>query len=67
MPGDPHKDPAMGAGSEPMEKCGIPGCYRQKCDSITHTKQQFAWLGVTRDLSRKGLVAGHVSQVFLGL
>lgn len=43
-----------GQGGSP-EKCGIPGFYRLKCDSITHTKQQFAWLD--RDLSRKELVA----------
>lgn len=55
----PSQRPSHGGRGDPIEKCGIPGFHRLKCDSITHTKQQFAWQGVTRDFSRKELVAVH--------
>lgn len=43
-------------------QCGILGFYRHSCVPISHTEQQFAWQGVTRDeFKEKELVAVSVT------
>lgn len=50
---------------EPTEQYGIPGFYRPSCIPITHTEQQFACQGVTRDESKEELVAVNKCHVVL--